>query len=150
VSDEIKNARTIVETAITRLGLEPSSILTKESADHVAWTLKRGSAAVLVALILRGDSAALRVVSPTIVFDGGLDPAKKDALFSRLLELNADGMQSCAFGVIGQKIVVVSERPTSDLDVGEVEHAIRHVAAISDTYDDKLVTEFGGTRASDV
>jgi hypothetical protein len=85
------------------------------------------------------------VVSPAVVFD----PAKKEALFARLLELNADGMQSCAFGLVGDKVVVVTERPTEDLDIGEVEHAIRHVAAVSDTYDDKLVSEFGGKRASD-
>jgi hypothetical protein len=142
---DIKEARTIVESAITKLGLDPQSILTKSAQDQVAWTLKRGSAAVLVTIMKRGEGTALRVVSPTLVFD----PAKKDALFARLLELNADGMQSSAFGVVGDKVVVVTERPTEDLDISEVEHAIRHVAAVSDTYDDKLVAEFGGKRASD-
>jgi hypothetical protein len=142
---DIKEAKTIVEAAITKLGLDPTSILTKNTPDQLAWTLKRGSAAVLVALVKRGDDCALRVVSPTVVFD----PAKKEVVFTRLLELNADGMQGCAFGIVGEKVVVVTERPTAGVDIGEVEHAIRHVAAVSDTYDDKLVAEFGGKRASD-
>ena len=142
----MKSARVIVETAITKLGLDPASIITKDAADQIAWTLKRGSAAVLIALVKRGESAALRVVSPTAVFD----PAKKDVLFAHLLDLNADGMQGCAFGVVADKVVVVTERAVDDLDIKEVERTIRHVAAVSDTFDDRLVREFGGKRASDV
>jgi hypothetical protein len=141
----MKEVRGLVEAAIVKIGLDPATLLTKEGPEQLAWTLKRGSAAVLVMLLQRADGASLRVVSPTVVFD----VAKKDALFARLLELNADGMMGCAFGVVGEKVVVVTERPTKDLSEGEVSHAIRLVAAVSDTYDDKLVAEFGGKRASD-
>ena len=135
------------------IGLDPATLLTKDSTkdsghgetQQVAWTLKRGSAAVLVMLLRRADVASLRVVSPTIVFD----PAKKDVLFPRLLELNAEGMMGCAFALVGDKVVVVTERPIVDLSEAEVAHAIRLVAGVSDTYDDKLVAEFGGKRASD-
>ncbi len=142
---DVKQARGMVEGAIRTIGLDPATLLTKESADQLAWTLKRGSAAVLILLLRRADVASLRVVSPTVVFD----PATKDALFSRLLELNAEGMMGCAFAVVGDKVVVVTERPVTDLSEGEVAHAIRLVAGVSDTYDDKLVAEYGGKRASD-
>jgi hypothetical protein len=44
----------------------------------------------------------------------------------------------------------VSERPAEGLDESECEQIVRHLAAVADTYDDKLVKEFGGARASDV
>ena len=34
-------------------------------------------------------------------------------------------------------------------DKEEAEQIVRHLAAVADTYDDRLVKEFGGTRASD-
>ncbi len=133
MSEGMNEARGMVEAAIRTIGLDPATLLTKDSGEgeskQVAWTLKRGSAAVLVMLLRRADVASLRVVSPTIVFD----PAKKDVLFPRLLELNAEG----------------TERPIVDLSEAEVAHAIRLVAGVSDTYDDKLVAEYGGKRASD-
>jgi len=43
----------------------------------------------------------------------------------------------------------VSERPAEGLDPNEVEQMIRHLSAVADTYDDRLVKEFGGKRASD-
>jgi hypothetical protein len=45
--------------------------------------------------------------------------------------------------------VLVSERPTHGLSALEVEHVVRHLGAVADTFDDKLVASFGGTRASD-
>jgi hypothetical protein len=74
----------------------------------------------------------------------------REALFVRLLELNGKGLANCAFGLIGDRIVVVSERPAEGLDTNEAGQIIRHLAAVADTYDDRLVKEFGGTRASDV
>lgn len=149
MTDGMNEARGMVEGAIRKIGLDPATLErhapTKDAADQLAWTLKRGSAAVLIMLLKRADVASLRVVSPTIVFD----PARKDALFARLLELNAEGMMGCAFAIVGDKVVVVTERPIVDLSEGEVAHAIRLVAGVSDTYDDKLVAEFGGKRASD-
>jgi hypothetical protein len=145
LADGMNQARGMVEAAIRKIGLDPATLLTKDTAEQLAWTLKRGSAAVLIMLLRRADVASLRIVSPTVVFD----PAKKEVLFTRLLELNAEGMMGCAFALVGDKIVVVTERPVVDLSEAEVSHAIRLVAGVSDTYDDKLVAEYGGKRASD-
>jgi hypothetical protein len=72
-----------------------------------------------------------------------------EALFRHLLELNAAGLANAAFGLVDQRIVAVSERPTEDLQDAEVEQMIRHLAAVADTYDDRLKKQFGGDRASD-
>jgi hypothetical protein len=94
----------------------------------------------------RGDTAHLRAVSPIMSL-----PSEPNLLpfFRRLLELNGQGLVNAAFGILGDRIVVKSERPTAFLDVAEVEQIILQLSAVADTYDDRLVKEFGGQRVSD-
>jgi anti-sigma factor RsiW len=75
------------------------------------------------------------------------DATKHEAMFRKLLELNAAGLANAAFGLIGNRVVVVSERPAAGLDEGEVEQTVRHLAAVADTFDDRLEKDFGATRA---
>lgn len=113
-----------------------------------AWSLMRGSAAV--AIFLRSprpgeDAPFLRAVSPIIV----IDKTNEAPLFRRLLELNASGLGSVAFGVHDDRVVAVSERPTRDLDPSEVRYILQVVGAVADHYDDELTRLFGGTKVSD-
>lgn len=142
---DLDRARQLVEATLTRLGLDPAASRVKDEAAHVAWTAKRGSASVLLGVLMREGVPHLRVVAPVLY----PDPAKKEALYTRLLELNAGGLAHCAFGLSGDRVVAVHERPAAGLDEGEVEHIIRQVSAVADTFDDRLVSEFGGKRASD-
>jgi hypothetical protein len=145
----MEEARAIVEQALTTLGLVPSEVLVSKAGAAPAWTMKRGSANVAVALVTRealGTSAVhLRVVAPMLVFAQDTKPE----LFHHVLKLNAAGLSWCAFGVLGESLVLVAERPTEDLDPSEVVHTVQHVAALADTFDDRLVTEFGGQRSCD-
>jgi hypothetical protein len=145
--------RPLVEEALRKLGLSGDlcrarSTKTVEGHQQTSWTLKRGSAAILVSLVERDAKAGevvLRALSPV------LKPAadKEAALFAHLLDLNAAGLGPCAFGRVGDLVVLVSERPAHDLSALEIEHIVRHLAAVADAFDDKLVAEFGGSRASD-
>src|SRR5262249_48069278 len=95
----------------------------------------------------RGDTAVLRAISPIM----SLPPGEKLlAFYRRLLELNGHGLVNASFGIIGDRVVVKSERPAAFLDSEEVEQIILHLAAVADTYDDRLVHEFGGHRATDL
>jgi hypothetical protein len=120
--------------------------------DQASWTLQRGSAAILITLATRKIDAAgkecvfLRVISPVMTLP---EPAKREALYKHLLELNAQGLSNAAFGLVGHRVVAVSERPTEDMQVAEVTQMVRHLAALADTYDDRLVKAFGGELASD-
>jgi hypothetical protein len=136
-----------VEATLGKLGLDPKQAVVKSSDDQVSYALMRGSASVLVTVVHRPEQGAvfLRVASPVLV--PGDD--KREALYQRLLELNAAGLANAAFGLLNGNVVAVSERPAEDLDPGEVEQIIRHLSAVADTYDDRLVKEFGGRRASD-
>jgi hypothetical protein len=146
--DDFATAKGLVDEALKKIGLDPDTVRGKDAPDVSSWTLKRGSAQILVGLARREPNRAvfLRVVSPVMTFP---EPGKREALLMRLLELNANGLGNCAFGIVGERIVALSERPTEGLDATEVEQIVRQVAAVADTYDDRLVQEFGGQRASD-
>ncbi len=148
MDNDFENAKSLCEATIRKLGLDPATTRAPAAATgQVAWTLKRGSASVLVALTKHEDekTAYLRVASPVVTLPA--DPAKHAALFRKLLELNAAGLANAAFGLIGDRVVVVSERPAAGLDAGEVEQTVRHLAAVADTFDDRLEKDFGATRA---
>jgi T3SS (YopN, CesT) and YbjN peptide-binding chaperone 1 len=148
VQTQFEGARKLVEEVIASLGLDPSAVRSRESETHVSWGLKRGSAAILVSVFKsdRGDAAFLRAVSPVMTMPDG----DRLALYQRLLELNGQGLVNAAFGISGERIVVKSERPASWLEAAEVEQIIMQLSAVADTYDDRLVREFGGERASEL
>lgn len=138
-------AKRTIERALESLGLTPSSLLVKEDASQISWALKRGSAAILVALVERPPGTSFRVVAPVMIPVAD----RRDSLFARLLEMNAEGLSNAAFGLVDGRVVVVHERPIEGLDLAEVDHAVKQVSAVADTFDDRLVAEFGGQRAID-
>ncbi len=139
--------RGMVEATLTKVGLDPKQALVKQVDNQATYTLQRGSASVIVTVVHRVEqnTVYLRVASPVMTPADG----PREGLYKRLLELNAAGLANAAFALLGDKIVAVSERPAEGLDEGEVEQIIRHLSAVADTYDDRLVKEFGGKRASD-
>jgi CelD/BcsL family acetyltransferase involved in cellulose biosynthesis len=147
--EELERAKDLIEATIQHLGIDPVAARAKDAPPTASWTFQRGSAAILVNLTHRREDDLLyfRVISPVMTLP---EAAAREGLFVRLLELNGKGLANCAFGLIGDRIVVVSERPARGLDKEEAEQIIRHLSAVADTYDDRLVKEFGGTRASDV
>jgi hypothetical protein len=149
VAVQFDTAKKLVEDVIARLGLDPAKLRGDDTLELVTWTIQRGSAVILVSVVKsdRGDSASLRAISPIMT----LPPAGKLLpLFQRLLELNGHGLVNASFGIVGDRIVAKSERPTAFLDAAEVEQIIVHLSAVADTYDDRLVKEFGGQRSSDL
>jgi hypothetical protein len=147
VQNDFENAKKLVEATIRKIGLDPATCKAPSAGENQsAWTLKRGSASVLVAVTRHDEGTAyLRVASPVVTLP--TDPAAHSALFRKLLELNAAGLANAAFGLIGDRVVVVSERPAAGLDEGEVDQIVRHLAAVADTFDDRLEKDFGATRA---
>jgi len=148
VERDFENARTLVEAAIRKIGLDPSTTRAPSGSDSViAWTLKRGSASVLVTVTRHDDERAthLRVASPVVTLPADAD--RHGALLRRLLELNAGGLANAAFGLMGDRVVAVSERPATGLDAAEVEQMVMHLSAVADTFDDRLAKEFGAIKA---
>jgi hypothetical protein len=148
VEAQFANGKTLVEGVIKGLGVDPAACRAKEGTDETSWTLQRGSAAVLITLSKRPQDGGVyvRVVSPVMTLP---EAGKREALYKHLLELNAAGLANAAFGLVGERVVVVSERPTPDMQADELSQMIRHLAAVADTYDDRLVKAFGGRLAAD-
>jgi hypothetical protein len=147
VEDAFAAAQALVEKVIARLGLDPKAVRAKASEAHPAsYALQRGSASILVSVIKPHDTVHVRVIAPVMTLPDG---DKRDALFRRLLELNAAGIGNAAFGLLGDRVVALSERPSAGLDDDELTQMIRHLGALADTYDDRLVKEFGGKLASE-
>jgi hypothetical protein len=90
-------------------------------------------------------SAYLRVAAPVVGLPA--DATQHLPLFKHVLELNAAGLANAAFGLTGDKIIAVSERPAQGLGAEEVEQSVRHLAAVADTFDDRLAKQFGGIKA---
>lgn len=149
MSTEFDKAKQLVEDTIRKLGLDPTSTRASVpgTATQSAWTLKRGSASVLVTVTHHEEEneTFLRVASPVVKLPD--DKTKHEGLFRRLLEINAAGLANAAFGLSGDRVVAVSERPAQGLGAEEVEQSIRHLAAVADTFDDRLEKEFGASKA---
>jgi hypothetical protein len=144
------NARALVEETIASLGIDPARARAKDDPTQVSWSLKRGSASVLVSVATPEDAperAWLRVAASVMIVPD--DATKRAALHQHLLELNARGLLNAAFALVGDRVIAVSERPIAGLDRAEIEQIVKHLSAVADTYDDRLVAEFGGKRASD-
>ncbi len=146
--EDLTHAATLIEDVIRRLGLDPDRVRISVPEPSRGWSLLRGSAAVAVFLrpAREGeDSPQLRVVAPIVRVASG-DPLP---MFRMLLELNAGGLGAVSFGLQEDRVVVVAERRTLDLERSEVEFLIHRVGAVGDHYDDELIARFGGTRITD-
>jgi hypothetical protein len=146
VDNDFEKAKRLVEETVRVLGLDPAAMCAENTDARAAWTLKRGSASVLVTVTRHAKSGTtyLRVASPLVTLPA--EAAAQLAMCRKLLELNAAGLSNAAFGLVGNRVIAVSERPSSWLDPQEVEQMIRHLAAVADTFDDRLATELGAAK----
>jgi hypothetical protein len=144
----VGKTRKLVEGVIKELGLDPGECALEASSGGAAWRVAKGSAHVMIAVNPSGEgkAARLRVVSPLIAMDEETSPG----LLRRLLELNGTELPGVAFGVIGDKVVLVAERGVSGLDRIEVAEMLSSIGYYADKYDDDLVEQFGGTRVWDL
>jgi hypothetical protein len=131
----------LVEEALVELGHPaPGSRIEDRSVLH-AWRITKGSSISRITLIHRSEFTHLRISSTVMTLDAAVDRA---ALFAHLLDLNA-GLCGAAFATDGDRVLLVGERSTLDLDRSEVLELIRSVTTYADEHDDVLVARFGGT-----
>ena len=131
----------LVEAALIELGHPvPASRTEDRSALH-AWQITKGSSVSRVALIHRSEFTHIRVVATVMTLDAKVD---RLALFTHLLDLNT-ALCGVAFALDGNRVLLVGERSTLDLDRSEVLDLIRRVTTSADDHDDVLVARFGGT-----
>jgi hypothetical protein len=127
----------LVEEVLGELGHDA----TTSRAGQDAWRIQKGSAVARVSLVNRAEFTHLRVCSTVMTLDAKVE---RSALHAHLLELNA-GLCGAAFATEGDKILLLSERSTLDLDRSEILELIKRVTTYADDHDDVLVARFGGT-----
>lgn len=145
----MERAVSLVEQTIAALGVDPQRSRLAADGGVERFSLRRGSAALVVALHPPGqgdDAGTIRVVAPVVRMpSSGPTPE----LLLRLLRANADELVGAAFGVQAGEVVLLAERSIRDLDASEVDALIRTIGRDADRYDDALAREFGTTRCSD-
>lgn len=130
----------LVEEVLREQGHDPgASRVPVPGAPH-AWQVRTGSAVTRVTVFPTPDFTHLRVRSVVMTIDASVD---RLALFHHLLERNAE-LWGAAFALELDKVVLVAERSTLDLDRSEVADMIRRVTTYADDHDDTLVAKFGG------
>jgi hypothetical protein len=143
----VERAVELVEQTIESLGVSPTQARLSEEGRR--WSLRRGSAAIVISIVDPQKGAAdgiIRVIAPVVRLP---DAARRAALYERLLDANANGLGGPAFGIRGEDVVLVSERSVRDLDASEVDQMVRAIGREADRYDDVLAKEFGTSRSSD-
>lgn len=103
----------------------------------LGWWVQKGSAVIYIILKPHDDTPTLRIISPILY----LPENNILAFYRKCLELNMD-LLNCAFAVIDDRIMLVSERSIDGLDPQELEEIIGYLAAVADGVDDKLAREF--------
>jgi hypothetical protein len=145
------HAVALVEAAVGALGIDPAKARLP-SGPGATYVLRRGSAQVLVSVLGAsgggggdaGAEATLQVVSPVVK----LPPAgAREALFEKLLRLNAGEARGASFALLGDEVVLLTTRAARDLDASEVDAALRLIGRLADRFDDALAAEFGAERA---
>ncbi|MBD2412118.1 YbjN domain-containing protein [Nostoc calcicola FACHB-389] len=129
----------VIENVIDSLEQDDSAMVSHTPEGSYLWKFKYGSVEVFVQLSGKSDEDTITVWS------GVLDlPAKNEPKLMRyLLELNCSSTFEARFGIIENRVVVISTRTLAELSPGEVSRLITIVATIADNNDDALQSEFG-------
>ncbi len=130
----------LIEQALTSLGHEPEACELDDPAMLRSWWFSLGSSTITVALRRRPGTPHLRVATPVMTPATGSDRA---ALHADLLGRNLD-LCGMAFALDGDKVLLVGERSTVDLDRSEVIALIGGLARTADGVDGELVERYGG------
>ena len=132
----------MVEDVLIDLGNFVNECRAERAGSAQSWTIRNGSASIEIDLVEHPKSYRLRVSATVMTLSGHID---REALFERLLTLNAVAITGAAFALQDPEVLLLSERSTLDLDRSELRELVDVVRNFADEYDDQLVAEFGGT-----
>ncbi|MBN3871088.1 MULTISPECIES: YbjN domain-containing protein [unclassified Nostoc] len=131
----------VIENVIDSLEQDDSAMVSHTPENGYLWKFKYGSVQVFVQLNGTSDENTITVWSAVLNL-----PAKDEPKLMRyLLELNCSSTFEARFGIIENRVVVISTRTLAELSPGEVSRLITVVATIADNNDEALQTEFGAT-----
>lgn len=129
----------VIENVIDSLEQDDSAMVSHTPEGGHLWKFKYGSVQVFVQLNGTTDEDTITVWSEVLNL-----PAKDEPRLLRyLLELNCSSTFEARFGIVENRVVVISTRTLAELSPGEVSRLITIVATIADNNDEVLQSEFG-------
>ncbi len=129
----------VIENVIDSLEQDNSAMVSHTPEGGHLWKFKYGSVQVFVQLNGTTDEDTITVWSEVLNL-----PAKDEPRLLRyLLELNCSSTFEARFGIVENRVVVISTRTLAELSPGEVSRLITIVATIADNNDEVLQSEFG-------
>ncbi len=133
----------VIETVISSLAENESAMVYHDDQGHL-WKFQYGSVEVYVQLTGETDDDLLTVWSSVLQL-----PAKDEpGLMRKLLTMNWEETLETRFGIMKDRIVVLTQRTVADLSPEEISRAITLVATIADDNDELLQEQFGGSSIS--
>jgi hypothetical protein len=129
----------VIENVIDSLEQDDSAMVSHSpEGGGYLWKFKYGSVEVFVQLTGTTDEDTITVWSGVLHL-----PAKDEPkLMRQLLEMNCSSTFEARFGIIDNRVVVISTRTLAELSPGEVSRLITVVATIADDNDEALQSEF--------
>ncbi|HIK06289.1 MAG TPA: YbjN domain-containing protein [Trichormus sp. M33_DOE_039] len=129
----------IIENVIDSLEQDDSAMVSHPAEGGYLWKFKYGSVEVFVQLTGKTDEDTITVWSAVLQL-----PAKDEPkLMRHLLEMNCSSTFEARFGIVDNRVVVLSTRTLAELSPGEVSRLITIVATVADNNDEALKSEFG-------
>lgn len=131
----------MIEGALIELGHMALDARIVGGDAECSWRIEKGSATVDIQVHSSEPLWTLRVSAVVMTAKEIADPA---SLHKHLLTLNAQDVTGAAFALDGDRVLLIAERSTVDLDQSEAKQMIDRVQTAADNYDDVLVERFGG------
>lgn len=129
----------VIENVIDSLDQDDSAMVSHSPEGGYLWKFKYGTVEVFVQLTGTTDEDTITVWSAVLQL-----PAKDEPkLMRHLLEMNCSSTLESRFGIIDNRVVVISTRTLAELSPGEVSRLITIVATIADENDEVLQSQFG-------
>jgi hypothetical protein len=129
----------VIENVIDSLEQDDSAMVSHTPEGGYLWKFNYGSVEVFVQLTGTTDEDTITVWSVVLKL-----PVKDEPkLMRQLLEMNCSSTFEARFGIIDDKVVVISTRTLAELSPGEVSRLITIVATLADNNDEVLQFEFG-------
>jgi hypothetical protein len=130
----------VIETVISSLDQDQSALVSHTEEGHL-WKFKYGSVEVYVQLTGTQETDTLTVWSPVLSL-----PAREETrLMRHLLEMNCGETFEACFGILGDKVVVLSSRILQGITPSEISRIMTIVATIADDNDESLAAEYGAS-----
>ncbi|MDB9372278.1 YbjN domain-containing protein [Nodularia sphaerocarpa] len=129
----------VIENVIESLEQDDSAMVSHSPDDGYLWKFKYGTVEVFIQLTGQSDEDTITVWSAVLNL-----PAKEELnLMRHLLEMNCSNTLEARFGIIENRVVVISTRTLEDLSPAEVSRLVTIVATIADDNDEILQSQFG-------